>query len=195
MESIVSYIDMIGVGELLGSARSQEAIELMCSMHKLAYSAGSNQMPAHDHIYFWNDSILAYGQAGSRAACEAVMKEVNGLKRTVDRICPCYAISIVGDTFPEPFAHLGYHFGHDFSQSKTVFLRPSGIAFANCFTVEKVLGRKHKKPWYLDQTIAAQLDVDRAFTTDQVTVYPGGTTMTVRIYDGDLWEQDLEHAI
>jgi hypothetical protein len=191
MKSIITYIDLIDISRQLENNNTVQAINLMLEMHKLIYAAGSCKMPRHRHIYFWNDSTMLYAEVKGDQDYEPIMKEANGLKRAIDQICSSYAISLVGNTFPEPFPWAGYEYAAgDMSQPKTVFLRPSGLTFANCFVIEKTLGSKYKKPWYVDKEIAQKLSTTQTFYSINADLYPNNQRV-VNMYDGDLWQSDL----
>lgn len=190
--AIVSLIDLIGISDYLKTEDYPRAVDLMLQMHKRVYEDANRRMPRHRNVYFWQDSCLLYAEVRPDEDFHPVMKEVNGLKRSIQQICPCYAITIFGGPFEEVFPTTGFQYGiGDYSQPKAVFLRPSGMPFANCFLVEKVLGKKHEKPWYVHDAIANRLSTEQTWNADTLDLYPQGATGTFYVFDGDLWEEDL----
>jgi hypothetical protein len=94
-DCIVSFIDMIGISEKLRK-NSSESVMIMRRMHEDIYKACQN-LPAHEEICFWNDSILLMGYVNTQSySYHALMEEVIKIKRVVDDINPSYAICVKG---------------------------------------------------------------------------------------------------
>ena len=123
-------------------------------MHKIAYDAANNSVPKHKKVYYWNDSVLMLALPDSTHDYEPIIREVNGLKRAIDRIWPTYAISMKGQTIPETLPCTRDHLtGGWIDQQRAVYIQASSLAFSNCFEVERKLGKIKKKPWYVDERI------------------------------------------
>lgn len=189
-DCIVSFIDLIGIAKKLGDQKS-EAIVKMRSMHQAVCGASSNSLPRHKHVYYWNDSVLMLALVRSKEDYEPVMREVNGMKRTIGRICRCYVVSIKGQTIPESLPYAGATFIGRGLQPKAVYIRASSMAFANCFLVEKELGKEYKKSWYVDVRIAKHIHVAKKPLKKSLTLFPGNSRREIYMYDGDLWSEDL----
>lgn len=188
--SIVSYIDLIGIQELLGQGSSL-ASDKMRKMHALVEGRMNNAMESHDHCYLWNDSVLLLSHIDSpyrSVADSQVLREVDELKKCIDKVCPSYAISVKGKVFPEEFPPSAAVFcGQITEQPRTIKLKASSYAMGNCFKIESKLGSKLKKPWYVDGRIATKLDTKQRFEKHSVTMLPKGKERDVYVYEGYLW--------
>jgi hypothetical protein len=191
VDCIVSYIDLIGMSEELDN-NTPHAFQKMREMHETALHAAQNSVPKHKRVYYWNDSVLMLALPNSIQDYEPIMREVNGLKRAIDRIWLTYAISMKGQTIPEPFPRTHNHLTAGLiDEPRAVYIQASSLAFSNCFEVEKKLG-KAKKPWYLDERIAGHISTSQSCTHQTVRLHPRRTMRKIFLYDGELWERDLE---
>ena len=191
VDCIVTYIDLIGISEELDN-NTTHAIQKMREMHKTAYDAAINSVPKHRKIYYWNDSVLLLALPDSTHDYEPIMREVNGLKRAIDRIWPTYAISMKGQTIPETLPRtLEQLTPARIDQPQAVYIQASSLAFSNCFEVEKKLGRA-RKPWYLDERIVNHISTLQSCTCQTIKVHPRRTQRKMFLYDGDLWNEDLQ---
>lgn len=185
---IVTYIDLIGIKEIASYTGSQ-ATDIMLKMHSLVDRHASHEMPNQNYCYIWNDSILllAYLDGNPRAAHkESIVREVDNLKRKVDQICPSYAISVQGQVFPNKPPLRDFN-ENTVGPTKIVRLRASSYALGNCFIIEERLGRKLKKPWYIDARIATHLSTKQKVSTHQAKLLPRNTRRDIYVYDGYLW--------
>jgi hypothetical protein len=191
VDCIVSYIDLIGISKELDD-NTADAIRKMREMHKIAYDAANNSMAKHKNVYYWNDSVLMLALPNSTHDYEPIMHEVNRLKRAIDRICQTYAISMKGQTIPEILPCTRDHFtGGQIDQPRAVYIRASSLAFSNCFEVERKLG-KTKKPWYVDERIVKHISTSQSRTCQTIKLHPRRTPRKMFLYDGDLWNEDLQ---
>jgi len=85
---------------------------------------------------------------------------------------------VKGQAFPPP---------PKYAQDNFVFLQASSYAFANCFTIEKELGKKYQKPWYVDCWIADHIKTPKRPMKEKVKLMPYSRKRYVYIYDGYLW--------
>lgn len=157
ISSILTYIDLIGIKDAASSGNSR-GTDLMRRMHSLVHGRMSHGMNNHDHCYVWNDSILllAYLDNPYRNSDENdILKEADQLKKDIDQICPSYAISVKGQVFPDDtIFHPPIFEGQIAEQPRVIRLKTSSYAMGNCFLIEKRLGDKLEKPWYIDGRIA-----------------------------------------
>ncbi len=188
--SIVTYMDLIGIK---GSADEggSHATDLMRKMHSLVEGTMNHAMSNHDHCYIWNDSVLLLSHIESpyRHASETeILKEADSLKKKIDEICSCYAISVKGQIFPdEPFPRAAVFNGQIAEQPRVVRLKASSYAMGNCFIIEERLGGKLKKPWYVDSRIAKKLDTKQSLTKHSVKMLPKNKRREIYVYEGYLW--------
>ena len=185
---IVSYIDLIGIKDLL-IARKSGAIDMMEGLHQVVHKQFSNSMHYHECAYSWNDSVILLAYLDKHPAnYESIMKEVNQLKQDINTICNSYAICVKGMAIP---AFLGFSgeviLGDGSNQPRHTYIRTSSMALANCFAIEEHLGKKHNKPWYVDSRIVRYIDTHQAYEKDKVAMLPDMTERTIHIYNGDLW--------
>lgn len=188
--SIVTYMDLIGIKDVADEGRSR-ATDLMRSMHSLVDGNMNHGMRNHDHCYIWNDSVLLLSHIDSpyRNAGETeILKEADSLKKKIDEICSCYAISVKGQVFPEEsYLHAPVFDGQIGEQSRVVRLKASSYAMGNCFIIEDRLGKKLKKPWYVDSRIAKKLNTNQNLTKHRVKMLPKNITREIYVYEGYLW--------
>jgi len=194
VDCIVSYIDLIGISEELDN-NTPHAIDKMREMHKIAYDAANNSVPKYKKVYYWNDSVLMLALPNSTHDYEPIMREVNRLKRAIDRIWATYAISMKGQTIPETLPCTRDHLTTGWiDQQRAVYIQASSLAFSNCFEVEKKLGGA-KKPWYLDERIVNHISTSQSRTYRTVSLHPRRTHRKIFLYDGDLWNEDLQSQL
>lgn len=188
--SIVTYMDLIGIKGTADEGSSR-ATDLMRRMHTVVEGTMNHAMNNHDHCYIWNDSVLLLSHLESphrNASASDILKEADDLKRKIDEICNCYAISVKGQVFPdEPFLHAPVFNGQIAQQPRVVRLKASSYAMGNCFIIEERLGKKLKKPWYVDSRIAKKLDTKQSVTRHSVKMLPKNKEREVYVYEGYLW--------
>ena len=188
--SIVSYIDLIGIQEKIAKGNSL-ATDTMRKMHNLVENAMNYGMRSHDHCYIWNDSVLLMSNLDSpyrQTDVNEVILEVDNLKREIDFICGSYAISVKGKVFPEEIPPQAAIFdGQITEQPRTVRLKASSYAMGNCFKIEAKLGKKLKKPWYIDSRIATKLNSQQKHKRHVVSMLPDNKEREVSVYEDYLW--------
>lgn len=165
------------------------AVDIMREFHQTVYNETINEMATHEHSYTWNDSVLLSAYTDDAYTnITKIMKEADNLKKKVDRIQKCYAISVKGMSFSEPCYYSGHLFeGSNIEQPKFVYLKASSYAFTNCYDIERILGKKHKKSWYVDERIVKELQIAKASVIDEFTMLPGKEKRNIHMYDSYLW--------
>lgn len=188
--SIITYIDLIGIKSTAEKYNSK-ASDVMRSMHHLVEKVMNTEMSNHDHCYIWNDSILLLSILESEYInrnVNDVMKEADRLKKKIDIICPSYAISVKGQIFPEDSSqNAPIDCDTIKHQPKTIKLKASSYAMGNCFLIESRLGKRLKKPWYVDSRIANQLDTVETRTEHSIKMLPKNKRRKVLVFNDYLW--------
>jgi len=183
---IVTFMDLIDVKKIINDD-SRRAVELMQNFHQVVYGQINNSMPKHQHAYTWNDSVLLVARIDENLSqYKLIMKEADELKKRIDEVCECYAISVKGMSFSEPCLFAGHQFKGQIDQPKFVFLKSSSYAFSNCFEIEKKL-KKHEKSWYLDERIFTKINISKPTLDESVSMLPSGTKRKIYMYDRYLW--------
>ena len=148
-DCIVTFIDMIGVRELLEKG-SPKAVSLMMQMHA-AIPKAAKEFSSDTEICFWNDSVLVHtpvdgSEDNSEKSFADAMRPLPILKAAVDNVRKSYAICVKGKSFRPPAnsTHLKY-------------LSASSLALTNCDQVHKEL-KEYKMDWYIDSRIMRQVD-------------------------------------
>lgn len=189
-DSIITYMDLTGIKDIAEEGNPR-ATDIMRKMHSLVERTMNGGMTNHDHCYLWNDSVLLLSVLNRthRFASEGnIMKEADELKKEIDSVCSCYAISVKGQVFPDDSTFPAPVFnGQIAGQPRVVRLKASSYAMGNCFIIEDCLGKKLQKPWYVDSRIAKNLDSAQARTIHRVTMLPKNEEREVWVYDGYLW--------
>jgi hypothetical protein len=192
-ECVVTLIDVVGVKKLAKQPNTR-ASDLMRAIHGLVLDEMAKGLPAHSTAYVWNDSVLllAYLNASSGAA-EVILREADALKRRLDALAIAsharisYAISVQGQVFPDP-RDLEASGVPTEKEVRTIVIRASSYAMANCFLIEEHLGKSSRKPWYLDSRLAVGLKTARRPVLKQkLKLLPGGKERNVYAYAGYLW--------
>jgi hypothetical protein len=186
-DCIVSLLDLVGIKKLVAEG-GPKGSRAMLDFHRLLQVETSDGLRHHQHVYVWNDSALLLALIDNRHIhFEPIMKEVDDLKKQIDIRWPCYAISVKGKTFPTPSAKN--------IDGKFIFLRASSYAFANCFTIEKELGGKYRKPWYVDIRIAKHIRTsNRSNMRRMIKLMPYSRPRYIYMYDTYLWEGPSQDA-
>ena len=164
-DCVVTFLDIIDIRKLSEKKRG-EASTKMRELHKLA-NEETVSMNRHSAIYAWNDSVLLLAPLTSDSnSVNEIFTEVSRFKKLVDkRIGKSYAICVKGRTFPEPLkSNLNPKFHA---------LQTSSFAMANCFIIEKELGR-YKAMWYVDSRLKAS--VPKSFKTEKIKLLPDTKT-------------------
>jgi len=183
-ECVVSLIDMIGIRDLASGPKGA-ASTAMRKMHKTVAEEMRCGLPLHAYTYVWNDSVLLLAYLDKSHRPEAILREVDGLKRTLSRLGKSYAISIKGKAFPD----LGMSPQTDCG-SRITLVRASSFAMANCFRVEEIIGKKLKRPWYVDSRLAKKIHTTQSYDKEPLDFMPGPEPRDVYVYRGYLWGRD-----
>ena len=185
-DCVISYIDLIGIGNIIDAGNS-EATDFMRQFHTLTYKSINTDMPFHHYAYAWNDSAMFLAFPKEKVDYEIIMRELNKVKAIFDGIRPSYVICVKGKAIPEPVCAYGVKKD---GQSKFVFLKSSGYAFKNCFTVEEEL--KHlKMDWYVDSWIANKIPSFPKSNRHYVTMLPTNRKRYVYVHKGQIWKTAL----
>jgi len=183
---VVTYMDLIGVKKLI-TDNSRNAVQIMQNFHQVVYDQINEQMDKHQHAYSWNDSVIIVANIDKNCIdLTPIMKQADNLKKKIDNICKCYAISVKGMTFSEPLFYSGHQFEGQIHQPKFVFLKASSYAFSNCFAIERELGENNKS-WYLDERIISNLAINKDYVKAKISMLPNSAEREVYMYDGYLW--------
>lgn len=186
---IVTFMDLAGTRSII-DANSASAVETMREFHQVVYGESTSNMPTHEHAYTWNDSVLLIAYTDSQFSnIDATMREADNLKKRIDLVKKCYAISVKGMSFSDPCYYSGHVFeGANIEQPKFVYLKASSYAFTNCYEIEKKLGKKHKKDWYIDERIATKIKpIQQAEKIEEFEMLPGKEKRNIHMYSGYLW--------
>ena len=105
------------------------------------------------------------------------MKDVVTLKETIHTLHDCHAISVKGQSFPDPISPISN------LKPRTIYLSASSWAFSICFKIEGEL--KHRKAdWYIDNRIITKIKAKRAKDVDEVVLMPGNVSRKIHVYFG-----------
>ncbi|HVN96881.1 MAG TPA: hypothetical protein VMT62_10655 [Syntrophorhabdaceae bacterium] len=181
-DCIVSYFDLIDTRKTIASENS-EATELMRQLHALTHKSINIDMPFHRHAYAWNDSAIFLAFPKTNGDYETVMRELNEVKPRFDEIRHSYAICVKGQAIPEPPCAYGTEVN---GQPKFIFLKASGYAFKNCFTVEERL-KKHGMDWYIDSWITRKIRNFPKTDRCKVAMLPTNRKRAICILKGQIW--------
>lgn len=188
--SIVTYMDLVGIKSIAEDGNSK-ATYIMRKMHDLVEAEMHHEMNNHDNCYVWNDSVLLLSIIdghGKNRDVKEVMREADNLKRKIDSVCKCYAISVKGRIFPDvQMPDRAAINGEVADQSRFIRLKTSSYAMGNCFLIEGRLGKKLLKPWYIDGRIAKELDTEQTKTKHRVKMLPENKKREIFVYDDYLW--------
>lgn len=183
---VVTLIDVIGIKQLALNGTSQ-ATDLMRKLHTITENRMNHQMSAHAHAYIWNDSVLLLGYL-EQVPARKLLEEADSLKKIIEHdIQKCYAISVKGQTFPEPNFPSGAIFnGQVAEQPRSIVIKASSFAFANCFQIEAVLGPRHKTDWYVDGRLKDAIE-KKPQAVDSIKLLPSGEAREVHMFNGSLY--------
>jgi hypothetical protein len=183
-DCIVTMIDIVGVKE-----RAQDgASALMRQLHTLvAQEMGFLQSVAH--AYVWNDSVLLLSYVNETdASFESAIRDAEQLKRQIDALGASYAIAVKGRAFPPEPAE-----NSPVQTSRTTVIEASSWAMANCFEIEKALGWKWRKPWYIDIRVVRKIQTSQTFRAEKVKLFPSRQARQVCVFDDYLWGAPTTH--
>lgn len=187
---VLTYIDLIGTKDFAAEPDSR-ATDIMRRMHSMVHQEVTHHMPNHDHCYIWNDSLLLLSYLDTpyrNTNIGAIIREADDLKKKIDKLCKSFAISVRGQVFPhEPHLQANAYQGQIGDQPRVIMLKASSYAMANCFLIEAELGKKLKRPWYIDGRIAKHLETNQDVSEHSIKMLPKNKERAVFAYDGYLW--------
>ena len=143
-DCVVVLIDLVGIKRLAASSDGSAA---MRSLHRTALEMSRAGLAAIDHLYAWNDSLLllSFIDRGDRRRVGCALRDAEAVRAAVSSIVPSYAIAVRGRAFPRS------HIVAEVATNVTI-IDASSWALANCFAIEKALG-KLRMTWYVDSRI------------------------------------------
>jgi hypothetical protein len=153
-------------------------VELMRRLHQVVSDAAGQGLRSISHAYAWNDSALLLAFVDGVQQYESVLRDADVLKRAIDAIGTSYAVAVKGQAFPTPPG------GYD---PRVTVIAASSYAMGNCFEITGGVGKKLKKPWYVDSRIAKHIRTSQTFVRTEEKLLPR-ETRRVYAYDGYLWE-------
>jgi hypothetical protein len=178
-DCIVVLVDLVDVEKF---SQQHEASKLMRRFHHLV-NEGMFTLLSIDHAYVWNDSALLLSYVdGQKSSFEAVIRDVDRLKRRVDKMRKSYAIAVKGQAFPTiRTCKKGAR------PSRVTFVKASSWAMANCFKIEEKI-KKLRKSWALDNRISEMIKTDgKPSNKIAVQLLPTKKCRTIHVFNGYLW--------
>lgn len=182
---IVTLIDMIGIRGLLKRGDSA-AVSKMRRMHSTIANTAERFVDGTE-ICFWNDSVLIHSLVEeSEVSFVSAMRPIVALKAAIDAICPSYAISVKGKSFPPQKIQV-----RPGNACQMIYLSASSLAFTNCFDIEAslktdTLFKKRRYQWYVDNRIIKQIKGTLSKLPDwkhKFDLYPRGARRTFHMFD------------
>lgn len=174
-DCVVSLMDLVGVR---AQAKEAKASTQMRKLHRALLEAVGARKYSFARAYAYNDAVLLLSYVEDKESLQTVMREVDELKKSLDKIGKSYAIAVKGQAFPA--------IRKTPVDERIVIIETSSWAMANCFEIEKQL-RRLRKSWYVDERIAKHLSTDASSQTHQLAMYPTGRRRGVYVYSGYLW--------
>jgi len=175
-DCIVSYVDLNNVERIL-LRKSRRGVRIIRKMHALVASC-AHTLRAHEEICFWQDSVLLLGHVTTASeSYQRVMSDVVRLKDRIQKIQPCHAVCVKGQSFPPPFIPSRR------SNPNVVYLSASSLAFSNAFHVERELGH-HAADWYIDSRIVRRCRFRTADLRKGVKLLPTNAERDIHLYRG-----------
>lgn len=171
---IICYVDMIGLSKLALESLNI-ATKKMRDFHSLA-SQYILKMNHHDHVYVWNDSAAFVSHPKQNEDdYRFVIQELIDFTNETQNIASCYAVCVKGTSFPPPPPKPR-------CLPKYSFLTVSSWALANCFKIEKELG-KYRKLFYIDGRIIRQGAMRPGDEISDMTMLPKYYKRAVHMYN------------
>jgi hypothetical protein len=179
---IITFADFPGIKKLAASGR---ASTMMTDLHGYISSQAMTLLPSHSGVYIWNDSILLVAYFTARKDKERILREQSAFKTAIDERVPGrhrpYAIVVQGKSFPSPPIAR-----RSLLDPQIVALKSSSWAMANCFHIERVLG-KRRAVWYIDSRITADLKLGNKQRRLKLRLFPANRMRSiVLIHDHQL---------
>ncbi len=184
-DCIVTYIDLAFMDELIAQGKSI-ATSLMENLHATVRCEITNQMPSHSCSYVWNDSALLLANIMDDSTYEQIMREIDTLKKRVDTLRKCYAISVKGQAMPEAPTICRFCPRDLGDPPRFVYIRASSYAFANCFKIETALGHLRKE-YYIDSRIREKIPSLKESGRYSVSMLPRNVQRDICVFDEYLW--------
>jgi hypothetical protein len=183
-ECIITAYDLIGTSGLPASVSGSAA---MIQMHNLAEAKINHGLPLHSHGYVWNDSVLLLSYRTELQVRQALFAELGEFKSFLEETCgvPMYAISVKGLAFPQHTGAFDSQIGQFTEQPRAVILKTSSWAMANCFLIEKKLGRL-RADWYIDSRITKGANLPSPFASRRIELFPKKERRTIHMFKGHI---------
>ncbi|HDR9154327.1 TPA: hypothetical protein QDB05_000775 [Burkholderia vietnamiensis] len=185
---IVTMFDLIGTRRDAASGKASSAMRLLQDRAVAKMNYG---MENHSYCYVWNDSVLMLSyEAGPANARRRVLAELDECKQWLERECggKLYAICVKGMAFPQDGTLSPVYSGQVANQPRTVILKTSSWAMANCFEIEKAL-KHHRADWYVDSRVADDVDLRKPFSQQEVPMLPKKEARRIDMFRGTLFRQ------
>jgi hypothetical protein len=181
-DCIVSFIDLNDVGQIL-SEESRRGVQTMRSLHRLV-AGYAHTLRGHEEICFWQDSVLLLGHVvATTESYQKLMSEVIRLKDRIQKLNPCHAVCVKGQSFPAPPVRSRP------GKPKVIYLSASSLAFSNAFHVERELG-SHEADWYIDSRIVKLCRFRAADLRKEVKLLPSNAKRKIHLYRGSPHAKD-----
>ena len=184
---IVTMIDMADIGKLIAK-RDSKASELMRRFHKVVRDYVHLDANYHKRVYCWNDSVLLHANIDDEfiQTPRLIMQEAEDLKRKIDTLRPCYAVSVMGQAFPAPKDANEAPPEGSKSDTEFIYISASSYAFANCDAILKEL-EAERADWYVDGRIVAKVpELGESTESAMVEMVPKRKKRRVWMYKGCL---------
>lgn len=182
---IITAFDLVGTKSAAATGRGSSA---MIQMHRCAVGKIIHGLPRHSHGYVWNDSVMLLSYEAKPAQKRAkVLQELDEFKQWLQGQCgvPIYAIAVMGLAFPQGELASAVSDGQIAHQPRAVVLKTSSWAMANCFLIEKDLG-KHRADWYIDSRIVKDVSLAEPMGSEEILLLPSKEPRRVFMYRGGL---------
>jgi hypothetical protein len=177
-DCIVTLIDLVGVRS---DSKSGRGSVLMRKLQDVVVQEIGSERYGFARAYTYNDAVLLLSYVSdARESFQTAMRDADNLKKQIDRIQASYAIAVKGQAFPLVFKRT--------SEPRVTVIETSSWAMANCFEIEKTIG-KLKKVWYVDGRIAKKIRTKQSSEQHNVKMYPSGRERSVHVYGSYLWTQ------
>jgi hypothetical protein len=183
---IVTMFDLVGTKS--SAAADGRGSEAMIRMHRLASSKIDHALPLHAHGYIWNDSVLLLSyRTRTVAERSQVLAELDDFRLWLQDRCGAavYAICVKGLAFPHDDLHAPAFDGQIGNQPRSIVLKTSSWAMANCFEIEKRLSR-HRADWYIDSRVTKDVRLAATVAEEEVEMLPSREARKIQMFKGGL---------
>lgn len=159
----------------------------MIQMHNIAEAKINSGLPLHSYGYIWNDSVLLLSYRTELEARQGLLAELSAFKSSLEVECgvSMYAISVMGLAFPKDVSSPPITDGASSLPSRAVILKASSWAMANCFLIEKKLGR-HRADWYIDSRITEGANLPAPFASKRIELLPKKKRRMIHMFKGGI---------